>query len=217
MHLIATIELDQSFSKDFDREVIKEIVKKIKQQAERIRSTVTLELQRYVREALVSAPEYQSILQGKLRAELGIPNPDVRIMTIVDTWVNNIKVKVEAGSSPFLTVDIGMIQEDYGDVLSLPGAAYEYESYRGGGVIPWLEWLLLEGDRRIVNRYEFTSNVTRNSRTGMGIMISKRRGSWQVPPEYSGTSADNFALRALSGVETAIDQIIEKAIKGAFK
>ena len=98
MHLIATIELDKGFSKDFNREVIKEITKKIKAQAETIRSTITLEIRKYVREALTSAPEYQSILSGDVRAQLGIPTPDARIITIIDTWVSNIEVKVKAFS-----------------------------------------------------------------------------------------------------------------------
>ena len=217
MHLIATIELDKGFSKDFNREVIKEITKKIKAQAETIRSTITLEIRKYVREALTSAPEYQSILSGDVRAQLGIPNPDARIITIIDTWVSNIEVKVKAAKNPFLTIDIGMIQDDYADVLSLPSASYDYQSNRGGGTIPWLEWLLLRGIEKIVTRYEFTSGITKNSRTGMGIMISKPRGFWQVPLGASGTAEDNFALRALYNAQNHIDKIVEQAIKCAFK
>ena len=50
----------------------------------------------------------------------------------------------------------------------------------------------------------------------MGIMISKKRGFWQVPPEYSGTEADNFATRALGNIETEIDHIVKQAIQGAL-
>ena len=51
----------------------------------------------------------------------------------------------------------------------------------------------------------------------MGIMISKARGFWQVPPEFSGTSVDNFATRALENIEVTIDQIVEQVITGSFK
>ena len=51
----------------------------------------------------------------------------------------------------------------------------------------------------------------------MCIMISKARGFWQVPPEFSGTAVDNFATRALENIEATIDKIVEQVIKGNFK
>ena len=78
------------------------------------------------------------------------------------------------------------------------------------------ELVILEGDKRIVTKYEFSSNP-RGSRTGMGIMVHKSRGFWQVPAEFSGTSVDNFATRALGNIESVIDKIVEKAVKGALK
>ena len=212
----ARVELEGAFSSKFQKNVVREITKNIKSKAEIIRATITNQIKKSVKEALVATPEYQSILQGKLRAELGIPEPDTRIITIIDTWVNNISVKIKTGKSPLLTIDIGIIKEDYGDVLSLPEAKYAYVSRRGQGTIPWLSWLLLEGDKRIVTKYEFSSNP-RGSRTGMGIMVHKSRGFWQVPAEFSGTSVDNFATRALGNIESVIDKIVEKAVKGALK
>lgn len=216
MKVHARIALESGFSSQFQHSVVKEITKNVKRKAERIKSIVTDQVRKAVREALVSTPEYQSILQGKLKAELGIPQSDARIITIIDTWVNNISVKVKTGTTPLLLIDIGIIKDDYGDVLSLPQAQYTYRSKHGQGEIPWLRWLLLEGDKRIITKYEFSSNP-RGSRTGMGIMIRKSRGSWQVPPEFSGTSVDNFATRALGNIEAVIDRIVEQAVKGVFK
>lgn len=212
----ARIIVEPNFKTKFPRNVTKEVTTKVKRVAPRIKTRVTEEIRIAVREALVATPEYQSILQGKLRAQLGIPDPNTRIITIIDTWVNNISVKVKTGTSPLLLIDIGLIRTDYGDVLSLPQATYTYRSKHGQGEIPWLKWLLLEGDKRIITKYEFSSNP-RGSRTGMGIMVRKSRGSWQVPPEFSGTSVDNFATRALGNIESVIDKIVEKAVKDAFK
>ena len=212
----ARIIVEPNFKTKFPRNVTKEVTTKVKRVAPRIKTRVTEEIRIAVREALVATPEYQSILQGKLRAQLGIPDANTRIITIIDTWVNNISVKVKTGTSPLLLIDIGLIRTDYGDVLSLPQATYTYRSKHGQGEIPWLKWLLLEGDKRIITKYEFSSNP-RGSRTGMGIMVRKSRGSWQVPPEFSGTSVDNFATRALGNIESVIDKIVEKAVKGAVK
>ena len=216
MEVIATIKLDSGFPSAFYKSVVKEITDKIKREADQIKLIITDQLRKTVRESLVSTPEYQSIVQGKLRAELGIPNSSARIIEVVDTWINNMIVKVKASNNPFLQIEIGMIQGDYGDVLGLPAAQYTYSSHRGGGTIPWLKWLLLEGDKRIITKYEFSNNP-RGSRTGMGIMIAKAKGAWQVPPEFSGTSVDNFATRALDGIENKIDKIVETAIKGRLK
>ena len=46
----------------------------MKRESLEIKKSITDQLRKAVREALVSTPEYQSILQGKLKAELGIPN-----------------------------------------------------------------------------------------------------------------------------------------------
>jgi len=214
--VIATIKLESGFASQFHRDVVREITNRIKREAENIKVAITDKIRTTVREGLVATPEYQSVVQGKLRAELGIPNSDARIVSIVDTWVNNIIVKVKTSKNPFLSIEIGMIQDDYGDVLSLPAAQYTYSSKRGSGTIPWLKWLLLEGDKRIVTKYEFSNNP-RGSRTGRGIMISKAKGSWQVPPQFSGTAVDNFATRSLDGIEHKIDKIVEAIIKGRLK
>jgi|LULM01.1.fsa_nt_gb hypothetical protein len=216
VEVIATIKLDSGFPSAFYKSVVKEIAYIMKKEAEKIKVIITDQLRKTVRDSLVATPEYQSIVQGKLRAELGIPNSQSRIIEVIDTWINNMVVTVKASNNPFLQIEIGMIQGDYGDVLALPAAQYTYSSRRGGGTIPWLKWLLLEGDKRIITKYEFSNNP-RGSRTGMGIMISKAKGAWQVPPEFSGTSVDNFATRALDGIENKIDKIVETTIKGRLK
>ena len=48
-------------------------------------------------------------------------------------------------------------------------------------------------------------------------MVNKERGCWQVPPEFSGTSVDNFATRALGNIQSVLDTIVEQAVRGAFK
>ena len=208
-----SIKLEGGFASKFKKNVVEEISKKIRRETPNIKKSITERVRQLVRDRLVATEEYGSIVGGKLKGELGIPDSSLRIIAVVDAWVNGIQVETKAGTTPLLLIDIGVIASDYGDVLSLPEATYTYSSVRGGGEIPWLEWLLLEGDRRIVNRYEFTPNIRRGSRTGMGIMKTKKRGFWQVPSEFSGTAVDNFATRALGNVGEAIDKIVEKAVK----
>tara|TARA_R100000008_G_scaffold86762_1_gene81446 strand:- start:7593 stop:8246 length:654 start_codon:yes stop_codon:yes gene_type:complete len=217
MNTIARIELDSNFPKEFQTYVIQEITNRVRRSSAKIRESVLKDLKEAVRKRFFMSDEYGSIVAGRLRAELGVPQSETRIQQIITTWINGITVKAKVGTTPFLLIDIGILQSDYSDVLGLPAASYIYNSKRGGGEIPWLEWLLLEGDRRIVNKYEFSPEIKRGSRTGMGVMIQKARGFWQVPPDMSGTSVDNFATRALKNIDREIDQIVEKAIRGALK
>ena len=214
--VIARIKLESGFSSKFQTDVLREITKRIKHTAPRIKEVMTDRIRDAVRESLFSTAEYQSITKGKLRAELGIPEASTRITSVINTWVDNIKVTVKTGTTPLLLIDIGMIRDDYGDVLSLPAAQYTYRSKRSQGEIPWLKWLLLEGDKRIITKYEFSNNP-RGSRTGMGIMVSKERGFWQVPAEFSGTSVNNFATRALGNIGNTIDSIVEQVVKESLK
>ena len=217
MNTVATIELESNFPKEFQSYVVKEITERIRRKSAKIRDTVLKEIKEVVRKRFFMSDEYGSIVAGRLRAELGVPQSDTRIEQVITTWINGITVKAKVSTSPFLSIDIGMLKSDYSDVLGIPAASYAYASKRGGGEIPWLEWLLLEGDRRIINKYEFSPEIKRGSRTGMGVMIQKARGFWQVPPDMSGTSVDNFATRALKNIDRDIDQIVEKAITGALK
>ena len=217
MTITATIRLDSNFSSKFNKDVTKDIAKKIEMRASSIQEKIANNIRQAVRDALTTVPEYREITGGILRAELGIPDSSSRIAFVVDTWINGIFVKTKTGKSPFLSIEIGILQNDYGDVLSLPAAQYTYHSNKFGTVtIPWLKWLLIEGDKRIVAKYEVAPNAAR-SRTGTVIMVRRERSAWQVPAQFSGTAANNFATRALGNIDQVIDRIVEQAIKGSLK
>jgi hypothetical protein len=202
------LELSPSLDLEFEKYVTKALSGHLKKQSGTISQRIQEPLQQIVRESIITTPEYRSLQGGKLQGELGVTSPAARIEAIINTWVSHISVEVKVAVRPLLSIQIGFLEEGYGDVLSLPEASYDYER----GTIPWLQWLLLEGDKRIVRSYEF-SPITRNSRTGLGIMTPSGRRGWQVPSEFSGTETNNFATRAFDGVDTKIEKIVESVIK----
>lgn len=210
MALDVFIELSPSFDSDFQKYVVKELFKKLKKRSGIIKQRIQEPLQNIVRESIIATPEYRSLHGGKLQAELGVTSPASRIESVINMWVSNIFVDAKVGTSPLLSIEIGFLEQGYADVLALPEASYDYQK----GVIPWLQWLLLEGDKRIVRSYEF-SPITRHSRTGLGIMTPSPRRGWQVPSEFSGTETNNFATRAFDGVDTKIEKIVESVIKAS--
>jgi hypothetical protein len=205
------LKISPSLDADFEKYIFKELRNKLKNKSQIISRGIQEPLQQIVRESIISTPEYRSLHGGKLQGELGVPSPSSRIESVINTWVSNIFVEAKVASNPLLSIQIGFLEEGYADVLSLPEASYDYE----GGTIPWLQWLLLEGDRRIVRSYEFAP-ITRNSRTGLGIMVPSTRRGWQVPSEFSGTETRNFATRAFDGVDTKIEKIVESVIRASI-
>jgi len=205
------LELSPSLDAEFEKYIVKELSKQLKKKSQIISQRIQEPLQNVVRESIMATPEYRSLHGGKLQGELGVTAPAIRIEAVINTWVSHIFVEAKVALRPLLSIEIGFLEEGYGDVLSLREASYDYEK----GTIPWLQWLLLEGDKRIVRSYKF-SPITRNSRTGLGIMTPSGRRGWQVPAEFSGTETNNFATRAFDGVDTKIEKIVESVIRASI-
>ena len=164
-------------------------------------------------EMLFNSPAVSSLMGGKLQAELGVVSAESTMIEVIDTWMNNIHVSTKAGGSPLLTINIGILTQGYGDVLSLPSSVYQSA---GGEMIEWLRWLLLEGDKTIVDYFFLPGNRSK-SRTGLGIMVRKGGRRWSIPPEFRGTETDNFATRALENLDKALDRIVRVEINKVLK
>jgi hypothetical protein len=146
--------------------------------------------------------EYDSLLSGELLAELGIPDVGRRLRQILEAVRKGVTVTAKAvtvrGKNLTGGMEIGMVKSDFEDLVRLPAAQYVSN---GRYLIPWLEWLLVEGDRIIVLTHEVTFTLSpedrARSRTGMALMRPGR--GWRVDPRYSGVAADNFITRAFNG------------------
>jgi len=203
---------------EFRAGVLKEIRKRINLQMPKIALIMKTKIQVSISDLLKASPEYDSIVNnGSLRAELGLPSATM-IEGVIDQWASNIVVKYKN-----FRIDIGMIEEDFSDVLGLPEAQYIYIGRNLDGSskvrrIDWLRWLLMEGSDIIVSGFDFTPVIPKGgrSRTGLGVMERDRRG-WRVPPEFAGTVNNNFVTRALEDMEAKIDIIARQEITKGLK
>ena len=75
-----------------------------------------------------------------------------------------------------------------------------------------LQWLVERGDEIIVACYSYDAQ-SGLGRSGLGYM--SQGGAFRVPPQFSGTSDDNFITRSLIGrnQERRISKIIQDALK----
>jgi hypothetical protein len=167
-----------------------------------------------IRQGIVNAPEYQSLLSGDLRYEFGIPDPGPKLAGLIDIWANNINYSqmkpIVANGKIKAMFSASTIRIDYADVL-YTDYALVIDSARGY-TLPWLEWLLLEGNKTIVDKYEVILGANQYSRTGNALM-KPSNNSWKVPSVYSGTASDNWITRAIDSVSDDIENLLNRTFK----
>jgi hypothetical protein len=165
-----------------------------------------------ISETIKNSPEYDSIMSGQLKYELGIPDPQTKLAGIIEIWTNNIyteyhKPTISAGKIK-TSFSMSLIRSDFADVLS-SDFSIVVDAARGYN-LQWLEWLLLDGNKVIVPKHEVIFRNSRFSRTGAALMKESTQ-SWRVPSQFSGTITDNWITRAIDSAQTKISDTIEKA------
>lgn len=155
-------------------------------------------------------PEYDSLLNGSLKAEFGLVDSASRVSQILSTIENSLNIQTKpisiTGKQLKGSIKIQMIQKDFSDLLSLGAASFISEK---GSQLNWLEWLLLEGDSIIIADYAFVVGSFPSSRTGMGIMKQFGGPSWRVPPEFAGSINNNWITRAITSASSDIQNELE--------
>jgi hypothetical protein len=167
-----------------------------------------------IEQAIKNSPEYESILIGQLKYELGIPDPSRKLEGIINIWLNNIEFNynkpVISNNTIKGSFSVNMIRSDFSDVLSTDFAIVT-DNIRNYD-LPWLQWLLLDGTKVIVPEQEVILGQNKASRTGFAVM-RKSNKSWKIPAFYAGTLTNNWITRAIDNASSNV----ETALSGAFK
>lgn len=167
-----------------------------------------------VRQLVMNTPEYDSLLNGRLKVELGLKDSALALNQILQALSQGITIDYHglrlSGASVVGGFNVGLVKDNFSDLIGL-----SYSSYTSGpNKVDWLEWLLFKGDAIVITGYEIKYTYSQTSRTHSAIMI-KGTGGWRVPPQYSGTASDNFITRAFtddSSTEKVMGRIIEDEI-----
>lgn len=169
---------------------------------------------------LRSTETYQSLVSGQLATHFGFRkgNERGRLEPILNTFVNSIHytfVPFARGKGSFT---ISGFVNGFSDVLSLPEALIQGSSDKKLSTaypLPWLNWLLLQGDRVIVQDYhiEIGSVAAKSSRSGKAIMVGG--GTWAVP-ELGGTEGNNW-ITDLTPVGTNAITSYDKKIRDTME
>jgi hypothetical protein len=153
-------------------------------------------------------------MAGQLRLEFGIPDTS-KVNEVISKLADTISISRNPtninnrGLTGGFTV-YGLKADDFNGVLSDDSAMVIDED--NGYSLPWLEWLLLKGNKTIIQKHEVQIGPNPTSRTGMAIMVKSNK-SWRVPPEFVGTVQNNWTTRAIERAQNAISQVIKKEIE----
>lgn len=190
--------------------LLPEINKYLKNKLQYIRTN----LPPLVMNALTNAEEYSALIGGQLQYEFGIPDPVNKLDEILRVWSNNVVIQynapIIAGSQLKSSFSFSIIRSDFSDVLSTDGA-FVIDNLRGYQ-LPWLEWLLLEGNKIIIPKQEVVIGPNKFSRTGYAVMRQSNK-SWRVPSQFAGTINNNWITRAIDSSESEINNFLTKAFE----
>lgn len=175
-------------------------------------SIIKKELPVILQNAIINTPEYASLLNGKLKYEFGIPDSNIKLDNLINAWIENIRYPYMkptiVGNKIKSTFEVHAVRVDFAEVLYTDDALV-IDAIRGYN-LPWLEWLLLEGNKTIISKQEVVIGPNKFSRTGNALMRNSNK-SWKVPSEFSGTINNNWITRAIDGVESSIESLLNKA------
>ena len=97
---------------------------------------------------------------------------------------------------------------DFSNLFNLSSGIVKTEKL---DLLPWLRWLLTEGDRVLIGDAEVRYKKG-TGRSGLAAM-SKGTGVFRVPPSYSGTEDNNFITRAFANSEGRLIHLIQQNLR----
>jgi hypothetical protein len=204
---------------DSEKNIKDKILISIKEYLDPIFKNIAISLQPKLYQLLIQAfntePEYNSLISGKLKYELGVPDASERLNRIYDFWAKSaiiksspISVKRSSLSGGF---SLSMIKSDFSDILGLSETSITDDI--SGSIIPWFRWLLLDGDKILVRDYRVRMGPNERSRTGLAIMVSSEKNNWRVPSEFAGTINNNWITRSIEKIDSSILNMLENELE----
>lgn len=193
-----------------------------------------------------ASAEYESLCSGQLRTELGLgisAGGQVEGRDAAESIIEAVQKSIQIDKLPAMNgfggIYIGIFQDDFQDALSARWADYISTNAKGGATnIPWLRWLLFQGDAIFLTGVELLNDyATRkvsfrsSSRTGKAIMIHRTTGDfrknggwhsrrpssgWGVPSQFAGTASDNWIVRVAETIGPEVESAIRTEIARFF-
>jgi len=188
-----------------------------------LHAAIRRDLSTHIFSTLQQTDTYRSLIdsKGTLRTQFGLQYKEAQVDPIILKASQSVDIVIKpfrsvAGSHIRGGITIGMLEINFEqDLANEPTASFISEKDK---LVPWVKWLLTEGDRIAVADYTIKTFPQR-SRTRSLIMVKPTQGTernYRVPPEYSGTVGKNFITEALDDEVTVMGEIIKRRLQGAL-
>lgn len=184
---------------------------------------------------------YKSLISGRLTHEFGIPKGTAqdRVDYILNVFGESIsvipKISLRKRKGVRIILDINVFTKRINEeIFEIPQAIVKTgkkaandlsDDFGAFGAVsvekelPWLRWLLYEGNEYIILNHTYRHVSSERSRSGKGLMFKTPGEHWKVPARHSGTRNSHWLTRALRDNEDFLiseyGTIIEKHLKDA--
>jgi hypothetical protein len=208
-----TVSLLES-SADIKDQILVAIKNHIESKLPKASKAATDKIHPLIIKGLKEEPEYQSLVGGDLRLGMGIADSS-KVDDIIEKLASTISIEnkpITIGSNGLLGgfVITAIHSENFNGLLT-DDSAVVVDTEKGYS-LPWLDWLLLQGNKTIITDYTMKVGPNPNSRTGMAIMVESDR-NWRVPPSFAGTKTNNWTTRAIQRIQKEVENIILKEVE----
>ncbi len=220
MSLTLTLDIDGD---EFERAMLRAIMEELSRLLDRLGPAIHVPVLDIVEDIIRRSPEYQSLLADDLRTLFGIADPQPVLNNIIAAVRGSIRVVRRSGSGDVVGgLAIEMLQGGMDEIIGVEGGSYESLSKRRGTVtpVPWLSWLLLEGDRVIIAEWEAhtTKGFYKGTRTEKAVMVNPTKRpslGFTVPAQFSGVVDANWITRCLTDALPAIEKLMGESVANA--
>lgn len=205
------ISLKLEPTKEIHRKILEAVADQFTSLLTKKKDTLNRLLHNSILDAIRKSPEYLDLASGEqLYRELGVPDIISRLERILLEWVQSFDVRIEnikrQGNTYRGGLKIVMMNDGWASLTLDNDAIFVTEK---GDSLNWLRWLLIEGDKVIVRDYEIGIG---RGRTGYNIMIQNVSSQWRVPPQYAGTTTNNFITRSIRTIHSDFERDLKREL-----
>jgi hypothetical protein len=194
-------ESAQQAQKDILLEIYRYISKALDSSMTAIRSRIV-----QITNSALESSETLFALNGKQLATDLCINDTTIVSNIIEAVLDSISIEKiplkVAGNSISGGIDIKILEDNFSEIISLPGGSY---TTLNGFNVPWLEWLLFYGTTTLIPRGKLIQ-------TKRGVIVGRSPTNFSLSPAHAGTRSDNFLTRAIKPLEPAIGNILEQEL-----
>ena len=211
IQVVASVKLLGS-DKVLAKAIRDEMIRVLNQNLFRASTNIDKRVKKVVAQKLRETREYESLMGmglRSLRGHFGISNPgDVEFVIEYVAEMIDVEITRSKSRSGEITLGIKFIANLQQMVDDMKVMGIGMQTTEKGEDLPWLQWLLFEGGKRIIKEHFvlFKSGV---GRSGQAIMVKSKQKRWGVPLEFQGTKGNNWITRTLIDSLDDIGPIIE--------